>query len=660
MSGGRRGANLRRLGGVLCAAAVADAGLAQTDAISERQFFEDLPVVLSASRLPTPQHEAPGAVTIIDQRLIRATGYRDITRLLRLVPGFNVVYDRGHTPWVAYHGLSDDFPNMMQVLVDGRSVYSPSFLGGADWTGLPLTIDEIERIEVVRGSNSAAYGSNAFLGVVNIITKHSAQDQGLLALYQSGENHAREGLVRFGGRAGQFTYRMSASRARNSGFNHLIDDSERRVATVRTDYPLTSRDEITFSAGVNDGTRYFGFPDSPDNENPVRPAYTYSGFGHLRWRRTLNGGGEITAGYYHNHDDWDEAELQTPGGQPIFVDLARTGYRDNVDFQHIFSPSRATRLVWGAEARRDRAKSPGLLFGRGAVASDLARLFGNLEWRATAALIVNGGAMFEKYSGKSGRLAPRLFANWTVAPGQTLRAGVSRAYREPSIGEENIDARVFIGGVQVQQLFVPPGKLAPERITATEIGWVGAFPVIDATVDVRIFDERVNNLIDTTNRTPDGTELPPGTQTFGNVDSPVKVQGLEYQLKLKPWRDTDVLVSHALLAINNTADSSFERSAPGYTASVTWLQRWAAGWSSALTYFTVGPYSWLGGGTPLPSSEYVDARVAYTFLALGTPVELAVGAINLGHKRNEFKLNASYTPVQVIGPTAYASIRLGL
>src|SRR5262245_25694434 len=179
---------LCRLASLLCAAAAANAAWAQAGAVSERQFFEDLPAVLSASRLPTPPQETPGAVTVIDQQLIRSTGYRDITRLLRLVPGINVVQDRGHTPFVAYHGLSDEFvTSRMQVLIDGRAVYNPSFFGDADWSGLPITIDEIERIEVVRGSNSAAYGSTGFLGLVNIITKHSIQDQGVLARYQAGE-----------------------------------------------------------------------------------------------------------------------------------------------------------------------------------------------------------------------------------------------------------------------------------------------------------------------------------------------------------------------------------------------------------------------------------------------------------------------------------------
>src|SRR5690606_4487862 len=131
-------------------------------------FFETLPVVLTVSRLPQPLQDTPGAVTVIDADQIAATGYRDLARLLRLVPGMQVGQERGNDQWVTYHGLGSDYPNQMQVLIDGRAVYSPYYFGGADWGALPIAIEDIERIEVVRGSDSAAYGSNAFLGVVNI------------------------------------------------------------------------------------------------------------------------------------------------------------------------------------------------------------------------------------------------------------------------------------------------------------------------------------------------------------------------------------------------------------------------------------------------------------------------------------------------------------
>ncbi|MDP3038059.1 MAG: TonB-dependent receptor plug domain-containing protein, partial [Rhodocyclaceae bacterium] len=89
-------------------------------AAEEDPFLADLPIVLTPSRLQQPQNEAPAAVTVIDRALIKATGYRDIPRLLRLVPGMQIGQERGSRHWVTYHGMGNDYPSWMQVLIDGR------------------------------------------------------------------------------------------------------------------------------------------------------------------------------------------------------------------------------------------------------------------------------------------------------------------------------------------------------------------------------------------------------------------------------------------------------------------------------------------------------------------------------------------------------------
>ena len=169
------------IGALLAALLLALAGghaRAQTgerDLLSERDFLTEIPRVISASRLPQAPADSPGAVTVIDREMIRASGARDVAELFRLVPGFAVGYASGGRPVVAYHGLSGQISQRMQVLLDGRSLYAPYLFGGIDWNTLPVNMDDIERIEVLRGSNSAAYGANAFLGVANIITRSAPQ-----------------------------------------------------------------------------------------------------------------------------------------------------------------------------------------------------------------------------------------------------------------------------------------------------------------------------------------------------------------------------------------------------------------------------------------------------------------------------------------------------
>src|SRR5512139_2616870 len=113
-------------------------------AMSEQEILQDFPVVLSASRLAQPLSEAPNAMTVIDRDMIKASGFRTISDLFRLVPGMYVSYFTGNQPIVSYHGTTDQYSRRMQVLVDGRSVYLPPF-SSVDWEDIPLQIVDIER-----------------------------------------------------------------------------------------------------------------------------------------------------------------------------------------------------------------------------------------------------------------------------------------------------------------------------------------------------------------------------------------------------------------------------------------------------------------------------------------------------------------------------------
>jgi len=126
-------------------------------AAEEDMFFSELPIVASVSRLPQALSDAPTAVTVIDRDIIKASGARDLSDVFRLVPGFQTYPNNTDAARVTYHGLSDeDFSPRVQVLIDGRSQYSPLFRNGINWATLPVALEDIERIEVVRGSNSAA------------------------------------------------------------------------------------------------------------------------------------------------------------------------------------------------------------------------------------------------------------------------------------------------------------------------------------------------------------------------------------------------------------------------------------------------------------------------------------------------------------------------
>lgn len=154
-------------------AVLASPALAQEDAFD---FFREEAEIYTASRRPESTQRAPVAVDVVTAEEIRAYGWQNLADILRFRAGLDVIDGRsadGNRAIVSARGFTRDFVSEMQVLVDGRSVYSP-FLGGVYWASMPVQIQDIERIEIVRGPNAALYGSNAALGVINIITRKPA------------------------------------------------------------------------------------------------------------------------------------------------------------------------------------------------------------------------------------------------------------------------------------------------------------------------------------------------------------------------------------------------------------------------------------------------------------------------------------------------------
>lgn len=189
-----------------------------------------LPEVLTATRLQQAPAAVPGSISVLDRELIRASGAREITELLRLVPGMLVIPE-GSATTVNYHGGLGAGARRLQVLVDGRSVYRPA-LAQVDWVDIPVAIEDIERIEVFRGPNTVSYGANALLGVINIITRQPSDSLGSRLSHTSGKRGINDWYARHG-----HAWDGGALRVTLSGFDHDRFDLDRRG----NDFPDSQR-----------------------------------------------------------------------------------------------------------------------------------------------------------------------------------------------------------------------------------------------------------------------------------------------------------------------------------------------------------------------------------------------------------------------------------
>lgn len=217
-----------------------------------------VPQVLTPARLQQAQVDVAASVTVIDREMIEALGARDIPDLLRLVPGMLVTNESqaGHTFAVNYHGTNNTDIRRMQLLIDGVSMYQPA-LSRILWSDLPVSLDDIERIEVTRGPNAAAYGSNSFTSIVNIITTHPQDSLDNMLRVSAGNRDTLDTGGRVVGHALDADWRLSFSTREDSGFDadrygtEVRDDRRTGAMNLRSEFRPNDRDRLELQAGIS-------------------------------------------------------------------------------------------------------------------------------------------------------------------------------------------------------------------------------------------------------------------------------------------------------------------------------------------------------------------------------------------------------------------------
>ena len=634
--------------------------------VTEKDFLSEVPMVLSVSRLPQRLDETPGAVTILDRDMIRLSGARDVADLLRLVPGFQTSSSSiGGAPLASYHGGFDDYSARMQVLVDGRSVYS-AYLGGGTGPGLQtVALVDIERIEVLRGSNSAAYGARAMLGVINIVTRHTLDTLGMQAELSGGENGIRDSQGRLGWGTEDASYRLTADRRADDGLIGANGNNHTSRVNFRADLRSPANDDIQVRVGgltIDSNKGYLNFP-----EDPVRGRTFESGYGQFDWRRSLGSDEDLSVSFSHMEESYQEAypfslislknevaalndhgipewvalKNQVAGmGDSVAIGFGGHSSSDNLSVQHTFRYGSDLRVVWGGEFRHEQVTSQALFNTDSAFVTDFSRLFANAEWQLARNLVLNAGSMFE-YSSVSGEsLAPRVMLNWRVVEGQTLRAGVSKAYRPPSAFEQFSNTRYSSNGVLLKVVSMAKGNVQSESVLAREIGYLADFPKLNLNLDVRAFHEQIGGFIrsNTYALTTEAPLFPSAPYDYRNNED-FSIQGLEYQMKWRPWRDAQFIFNQAYIDINS-ADPGSAMAAPELVSSMTYFQKLPGGIDLSLMH--------LDSGTKVLQGAGANDKLAMTRtdLRLGFPLrfgrnrgELALVVQNLGTPYQDFQKN---------------------
>lgn len=403
---------------------------AAPDVPTEADFFADVPTVLTVSRLAQPLQDTPGAVTVLDREWIRRSGARTLAELLRLVPGYLVSGYNGANPVAAYHAPVDELGTRNLVLIDGRSVYSSTYLGGTLHGMYVLSLEEIERIEVLRGSNSAAFGANALFGVINVITRHPQDTMGGTVSLTAGEYGIRDVYVRHGWGDAQASHRLSVAQRHDHGYRFVNDDTRLNTVKWRSDWRLSAEHDLMLSAGYADSRTGDGVP--ADFDNPERDVQRRSAYLLARWvfQPSIDESWQGTFSWSEERAT-DRFIYQRPGLQGVVIDFGNQERRLHAEIQHQFRAGEHWRWVWGVGLNEDSALSPPLFFRDSRLAQRDWRLFVNAEWALAPDWVLNAGLFTGRHSHTGSYATPRFMINHHITPDHTVRFGLASAQRAP-------------------------------------------------------------------------------------------------------------------------------------------------------------------------------------------------------------------------------------
>lgn len=633
-------------------------------------YFSELPVVASVSRLPQRLADAPTAVTVVDREMIRALGIRDLNDIFRLVPGFQTHPNNTDAARVTYHGLTDDsYAPRVQVLVDGRSMHSPLFRNGVNWATIPVAPEDIERIEIVRGTNAVSYGTNAFLGVINIITLDSALAHGFSVSTNYGNQGVRDYTLRNGGKLGasgdfRFTYQQRDDEGlKNQG--DWVDSLRTRMFDFRSDFALSERDSLQVSAGhieaITQRGRLF---------NAGWPIHDYAQsdtYLQLQWRRALAQGGELQVRYAYVSDWASDRYLNAPAGYryDLFGD---TGERHELEFQHIFRPVESLRTVWGASWRHDETHSETVF--KDIVRRDVARGFSSLEWRPISWFTGNLGLSAEHDSLAGTHFSPRFSTNFHLTPENTIRLGYSRAFRTGSAIDYRGD---WWDGTKYQ--FRADQNMKSEQLDSWEVGYLGDWRSLRMSLDIRLFDERVKNRLYTYDRDRGNNSIPDLTGPIQNIH----IYGVEYQWKWQPFEQTKVMLNQTFVrtvseyvdGLISYSDPSYafwdatkryrveqlaESSSPRYSNSVLLMQKLPYGLEFTMAGYWVGKMKW-SENSEVYAYRRGDLRLAYPFKWAGVAGEVAYTIQSFNGEHGEYRYEGKATD-RIVDKRSWLTLRL--
>ena len=446
--------------------------------------------VLSVSRKSESVAESPAAVFVITNEDILRSGVTTIPDALRLAPGVHVGQMDSNSWAIGIRGFNSGLSNKLLVLLDGRTIYNPVF-GGVLWEAHDLVLEDIERIEVIRGPGGTLWGANAVNGVINITTKHSRDTQGNLVSALYGNEEKGTLSARHGGTLNDMSYRLYAKGFKKDSLRSTQGgDSFDEWNGYRSGFRADWNDDFTLLGNVyrtHTEQRRINFslvdPAVVTDQN-----IAYEGASLLaRWASEKDDGSRLSI---QSYIDWTQRDEKIN-----FVDN-RTIY--DLELQYNLRPLDRHEIILGGGYRfsADQKKaSANVSFTPESRNDSLYNIF--VQDKITLLpeeLFLTLGSKFEynEYSGTE--IQPNARLHWLADENQTFWASVSRAVRTPTAIETDLTSTVVSIPdpiLPIRMAFIPNKNFKSEELISYEIGYRNQLTPdlsIDTTAFYNVYD----------------------------------------------------------------------------------------------------------------------------------------------------------------------------
>lgn len=457
--------------------------------------------VTSASKDPEQVWHTPAAIYVITQEDIRRSGARNLPDILRLAPGVEVAQIDSDKWSVGIRGFSSRLSRSVLVLIDGRSVYTPLF-AGVYWEMQDTLIQDIDRIEVIRGPGGTIWGANAVNGVINIITKNARDTHGPLVTVGGGSVDQGFISTRYGAGSKDFSYRLYGKFFTRGPQFHSddrnFDDWKMGQVGFRTDWNVNSRDSLTIQ-----GDSYRNVSGQSLNVSTYSPPALIAIERNInllgtnfvgRWKRQLSESSDLQLQAYFDRTQRDDINFEE--------------VRDTIDFD-LVAHTRMGRhqLIGGAGGRVSPSHFSQVVetvdfephdqtynIFSGFVQDEIALLPHRLSFTVGTKLEHNTFSGFE--------IQPSARILWTPTSHQSLWASVTRAVRTPSRIEDNFQfTAVLVPSIPLYVRLIGDGDFSAEQLTGYELGYRTFFKP-NVYVDVASFYNQYDDLLSVENIPP--------------------------------------------------------------------------------------------------------------------------------------------------------------